>query len=300
MNRARGVACAAIVVLACLAPSAARAADPRVQQDLEQAEQALVNLDYDGANKAAARLVQQRGLSHEQLVRAYRVLGVTDAVLDKESAAREAFQLLLTYDPTYVGDANLGPRVQGPFMEARGFLRAQPVQPGVETSVVIHAGETGTIRVTTRDPTHVARRVVVGYRWGAEGPFTTVQVAAGDGATANVPAPPVGTARLDYYAQVTDDHDSVAFESGSPTSPKSATVEAGAPAAVAPARGAAAGASEHHSIFASPIFWAVAAVVVAGGATGVYFATRPGSPAATAPTSATLTPKLDCGAGACN
>ena len=60
-----------------------------------------MNLDYDGANKVSARVVQQRGLSHEQLVRVYRVLGVTAAVLDKENASREAFQQLLTYDPTY-------------------------------------------------------------------------------------------------------------------------------------------------------------------------------------------------------
>ena len=81
--------------LACLEAAPARAADPRVQQDLEQAEQALVNLDYEGANKAAARVVQQRGLSHEQLVRAYRVLGVTDAVPETIEASLQLSEAVL-------------------------------------------------------------------------------------------------------------------------------------------------------------------------------------------------------------
>ncbi len=81
-------------------------ATPRIQQELETAEQGLVNLDYDNANKAATRLSQQRGLSHEQLVRVYRVIArVTDAVLDQGGpATRDAFQQLLTYhDPSYTG-----------------------------------------------------------------------------------------------------------------------------------------------------------------------------------------------------
>ena len=218
-------ACGALFTLAISGSGVARAADPRVQQDLEQAEQALVNLDYDGANKVAARLVQQHGLTHEQLVRSYRVLALTDAVLDKESAAREAFQQLLAYDPSYQGDANLGPKVQAPFMEARGFLRAQAVQPGIDVAVVLRASEPGTIRVTTRDPTHVAKRAAVSYRWGGDGAYTTAPVAIAEGATTDVPPPPTGTTRLDYYVQVFDDRDNAAFESGNAMVPKSATVD---------------------------------------------------------------------------
>ncbi len=284
------------LVLAC--HGVAHAADARAE--LEQAEQALVNLDYDGANRAAARIVQMHGLTHEQLVRAYRVLAVTDAVLDKGTAARDAFQQLLTYDPTYQVDPNLGPRVQGPFLEARGFMRAQPSQPGLDVSVVLRPREPGTIRVTARDPTHAGKRLVVGYRWGGDGPFQTTALAMGEGASADVPAPPVGTTRLDYYVQMLDANDNAALEYGNPAIPKTATVDVGSRQGPGPAP-----AEEHHSIFASPIFWTIAGVVVAGGATAAYFATRGtssgGSPGASGPpTSATLTPSLVCGAQHCN
>jgi hypothetical protein len=281
---------AALVVSALGWGSGARAADARVQQDLEQAEQALVNMDYDGANKTSTRLVQQRGLTHEQLVRAYRVLATTDAVLDKEAAARDAFILLLTYDPSYQGDQNLGPKVQAPFMEARGTMRAQPVQPGIETSVVLRPTEPGTLRVTVRDPTHVAKRTVVGYRWGGDGAFTTAPLAAGE-ASIEVPAPPAGTTRLDYFAQSLDDRDNAVFESGSPGVPKSATVEVSA----VPVGGGAVPAEEHHSIFASPWFWTITGVVVAGAATGIYFGTHKASDTIGPPVASTLTPSLFCG-----
>ncbi|HEY3817991.1 MAG TPA: hypothetical protein VGL81_12510 [Polyangiaceae bacterium] len=279
---------------------AARAADPRA--DLEQAEQAFVNLDYDGANKGAARIVQMHGLTHEQLVRAYRVLALTDAVLDKQSAARDAFEQILTFDPTYQGDPNLGPKVQGPFMEARGFMRAQPSQPGLEVSVVLRPTEPGTIRVTTRDPTHAGKRVVVGYRWGGRGAYQTAALAVGEGERADIPPPAVGTTRLDYYVQMLDANDSVALESGNPAMPRSATVEVAPPP---PVRPRAATEPERHSVFGSPVFWTIAGVLVAGAATATYViahksTTSAGAGSSGPPTGAVLTPALVCGGQRCN
>jgi hypothetical protein len=71
------------------------------------------------------------------------------------------------------------------------------------------------------------------------------------------------------------------MEVGNPTSPKSAIVDL--------PKGAPAG---KPTIFASPIFWAVAGVVVAGAATTAILLTRP-----KAATGATLTGGADCGAG---
>src|SRR5690242_4384379 len=85
-------------------PRVCFAADAKAQVDLESAEQALVNMDYETANKVAERVAKQRGLTHEQLVRTYRVLALTHAVLDHEAAARDAFQHLLVIDPDYQGD----------------------------------------------------------------------------------------------------------------------------------------------------------------------------------------------------
>jgi hypothetical protein len=311
----RALAFAALLALASFAPRA-RAADAKVQQDLEQAEQALVNLDYDTANKIATRLAQAHGLSHDQVVRTYRLLALTDAVLDKEAASRDAFIALLTFDPNYAGDPNLGPKVQAPFMEAKGTMRAQAVQPGLDATVTLPSSDPGQAHVTTRDPTHVSKKVVFAYRWAGDPTFTTVPVAAGDNVPADITPAPPGTTRLEYYAQALDANDSVVFEVGNPNTPKTATVEI----APAPVGGVGGGApvQESHSIFASPWFWTVAGVVVAGAGTGIYLAahksssggeappgqtgpTGPGPQPTGVPSGALLVPSLQCGAtGRCN
>ncbi len=265
--------------------------------DIAVAERLYLELDYEGANKEADRLVRQSGISHDQLVRGYRVLGITYATLNQEKAARDAFVLLLTYAPEYPLDPNLGPKVQAPFQEARGFWRAQQSRPGIEVASDVRARAGGFLRVTTRDPTHVTTRVVVGYRWGSRGAFTTTTAAVGDGVPVEVSPAPAGVARLDYFAQGVDAREVAAFELGNPTLPKSTLVATGAPEAVTvaastPARVDSTGG---HSVFASPLFWTAAAVVVAGGAVGGYVLFRPDDPS----TMASATPRLVCGQAVC-
>ncbi len=253
--------------------------------DVETAEQLYAKLDYEQANSVAERVLKQQGLTHDQMVRTYKILAVTHAALDHEEQAKEAFVALLTIDPDYTFDPNLGPKVQGPYQEARGFWRGQTTRPGIDVSAVLHAQEAGSLRVKTRDPTHVVKRVTVSYRWASSGPYLTQTVAAGE-ATVEVPAPPSGKSRLDYYAQALDERDNVLLEAGNANAPKSAFAEAGRPGVIA---GEGKG-----TIFGSPVFWVITAAVVAGGVTAGYFALRPGTP-----TSATWSPTLQCGGARC-
>lgn len=300
----RGARGRALCLLASLvvASSSAAAAPARrdlpareVTADVEEAEQLYAHLEYEEANKVAERASKQRGLSHDPLVRVYRILAITYAVLDRSEASRDAFIALLAYDPDFQADPNLGPRVSTPFLEARGFWRAQPVRPGLEVAVTLRADEPGAIRVVTRDPLHVVKRVVVGTRWGQAGDFVVTAVAASPVApsVADVPPPPAGRARLDYYAQALDERDDVVFESGNPGTPRSALVEATRPSPFGGSGYGRDGGAKRGSIFASPVFWTVAAVVVAGGATAVFFAARGKDD----PTSATLAPTVSCGLG---
>ncbi|MDB4941378.1 MAG: hypothetical protein JWP97_912 [Labilithrix sp.] len=263
--------------------------------DVETAEALYAKLDYEGANGVAERVVRKSGLTHDQLVRAYRVLAVTDAVLDKEDQAREAFLQLLTYDPDYQADPNLGPKVNTPFSEARGSFRSLSSKPGIEVSAAVSTNG-GTLRVTTRDPTHVVKRVNVGYRWTSSGEYTVSQVNPNDGAAAvEVATPPTGRTRLDFYVQAMDERDNAVLEAGNPSVPKSAFAEASA-AGTSPRGGAAAKPESGGSVFSSPIFWIAASVVLVGGGTAAFFALRPQDP----PTHATLSPVIVCGTDRCN
>lgn len=276
-----------VVGVAGAAPQAAAASTAKpapASQDVELAEQLYAKLEYEQANTTADRALKQRGLTHDQLVRATRVLALTHAVLDHEDAAREAFVQLLAYDADYQVDQNLGPKVSTPFLEARGFWRAQPQKPGVVTTPLLRTNESGTLKITTRDPTHLVKKLNVGYRWSSSGDFVVSAASVGEGTSIEIPAPPSGKTRLDYFVQAMDERDDVVFENGSPQVPKSAFAEGGAVAG-----------TPKSSVFGSPVFWIAAGVVVAGGATAAYFATRPGEP-----TSASLRPVAFCGTDRCN
>jgi hypothetical protein len=261
--------------------------------DVETAEQLFAKLEFDDANKVAERVAKLRALTHDQLVRAYKILAITHGFLDHEDQARDAFVLLLTYEPDYQADQNLGPKVMQPFVEARGFWRAQSSKPGVDVSTDLRAREAGVLRVTTRDPTHVVKKVTVGWRWGSNGEFSSSTIGAGTGVTVEVAQAPAGKTRLEYYAQALDERDDIAFETGNPSVPKSAIAETNfAPTPPPPAE-------KSSGFVGSPVFWAIAGVVVVGGAaTGGYFLFRP-KDSSTA-SSATLTPSLMCGATKCN
>ncbi len=272
----------------------AHAGNPKA--DLENAEQLYANLNYEEANKLAAGVSKQHGLTHDQLVRAFRLVALTHAVLDREDPSRDAFIQLLTYDPEYQADPNLGPRVTTPFFEARGFWRGQPIKPGVETTASVRAKEAGTLKVTVRDPTHIVKKANAGYRWGATGDYTVKPVQPGEAVVLDIPEPPGNATRLDFYVQATDDKENIVLEAGNPTQPKTVTVET--PAAVAAGGIGGGGAKEKpKSITSSAAFWGIiGGVILAGGVTAVVLATRPKDEAS----SVSISPALNCGAMKCN
>ena len=280
-------------------PKGGKADKSRVEAppaDVETAEQLYAKLDYDKANEVAERVIKQKNLSHDQLVRAYRVLAVTYAILDKEEQARDAFLHLLVFDPEYTVDTNLGPKVSTPFVEARGQFRSLPTKPGMEVVANVRS-DGGQLRVTTRDPTRIAKKVTVGYRWTSSGEYTVSTIPVGD-ATVEVAPATGGRTRLDFYALALDERDNAVFEAGNPQVPKSAFAEAG-PRVGGNGGGKNPGGNDGEksggSVFSSPVFWIIAGGVVAGGATAAFFALRPEDPA----TRASLSPQIRCGAEPC-
>ncbi len=256
--------------------------------DVESAERFYANLDYENANRTAQRALQQKGLTHDQLVRGWRIVAITDAILDNSDDARDSFVQLLTYSPEFQLDSNLSPKVQQPFLEARGFWRVQTVKPGLDLTVTARAGEVATLRLTTRDPTHIVEAVQVGFRWGASSAYTTKPAAIGDGVLIETSVPPQAAGRIDYYIQALDHRDNVVFEIGNPTSPKSTMLELPPPAPPPPPK------VESKSILKSPVFWGVVVAAVAGGAVASFILLQPRDAS-----TATLSAGLGCGDNPC-
>lgn len=290
----RLLACSALaLVLSSPALAQPKGGKARVEApaEVESAEQLYVKLDYDKAHEVAERVIEQRNLTHDELVRAYRVLAVTSAILDKEEQAQGAFLHLLVFDPDYTVDPNLGPKVSAPFIEARGQFRSLPTKPGVDVVANVRS-DGGKLRVTIRNPTRIAKKVAVGYRWTSSGEYTVSTLPVSDAAVEVAPAID-GRTRLDFYALALDERDNAVFEAGNPQVPKSAFVEATVRLG---GSGAGDGTDKRGgSIFSSPVFWIIAGGVVAGGATAAFFALRPEDPA----TRASLSPQIRCGVEPC-
>jgi hypothetical protein len=286
------------------APAPAPAPAPPPERDLAAAEQAYVDLDFEKANALADGVVKRGGLTHALLVRAYELLGRTHAILNHDDAARDAFVKLLTYSPSEKEDRNLPPRVTVRMEEARGALAGYTSMPGIELTPSLLPGDGGTLRVTTRDPTHVVQRIVVGWRWGTGGVFSTATPVAGEAVELPLSSAPPGAARLDYYANAYDDRGDVVFEVGNPDAPKTALVPVPpAPTAPPPALLPGPASASHYaggkSIFASPVFWAVAGGVVVAAGTGLFFVLRKPRDETLPPTGSELSPVLLCNGNRC-
>ncbi len=299
MNLVRRAGALAVLLVLTLFASAARAGEGS-EADLVAAETAFAQLSYDDAIKRAEAAIKVGGLSHDQLRRSYKVLALARAGSDQADKAREAFVQLLTYAPDYALDASHGPKIQQPFLEARGFWRGQSGRPGLDVSALLREGESGTLRVTLRDPTRIVKRAVIAYRWGTAAPFKRVDAAVGDQVIV-IPAPPSGVTRLDYFAQAFDAQQDAVFESGNESVPKTAILDVSQRRPVggdgAPPR------EESGSLFSKPVFWVVTALVlVAGGVTtGLILANKKGDTREEQlpPTQSSVAPILLCGIERC-
>jgi hypothetical protein len=170
----------------------------------------------------------------------------------------------------------------------------------MEVTASLVAGDGGSLRVTTRDPTHVVQRLVVGWRWGIQGPFSTSTPVVGDAIEVPVATAPPGAARLDYYAEALDDRGDVVFEAGNEAAPKTALVPVLPPPPPPPVLlPAHAEPRSTRSVFASPVFWAVAGGVILAAGTGAYFGLRGNREETLPPSSTSLGPILLCGANRC-
>jgi len=264
-----------------------------VDDELADAERLVANVDFEGAIPVLERISKRPGLTHEQLIRLYRNLATAHAVVGHTNVSRDLFVKLIAIEPDFKIDQNMSPRVKGPYFEARGSWSAQSIKPGIEATAQVHRTSDSRLVVTLRDPTRLASRVVVGYHWEGSDPFVIKSSAAVATTTVVVPPPNEKSTYIEIFAQALDANDGVLFESGSAAKPIVIEAPASAPAGAIGTAGN--GEGDHKSIFASPVFWVVAAAVVAGGVVGAYFLARPNNAA----TSQQLNTSVQCAGNRC-
>lgn len=269
-------------------------ADMGGRKKLEEGEEKLASFEYEEAYKLAVSAREKGGLVRTDLARTYRLEGTALAFLNKRDEAKRAFYILLLIDPDAPLDANLSPRIQDPFLQARGEVRALPERPGVSFTATPESGQSATISLVLHDTANLVERERVGFRFGSEPMTVRERGRAREVHVATGPAPRSGT--LSAFVQALDAQGNVVYESGSETAPRTFPVRSlevvAHPAQETPRK---------RGVLASPIFWTVAGVIVVGaGTAGVLALTTGGSRSVTdPPTGAQVRPVLFCGAERC-
>lgn len=122
---------------------------------LERAERAFADVDLEGTRDAARAALDGGGLSRDDVVRAYRLLGLSQAALGENRAAYESFVRMLALDPEASLERSIAPQLRGPYLEARGYWSARS---GDRFSIDLVAGPNAFV-VRVRDPLGLARTI---------------------------------------------------------------------------------------------------------------------------------------------
>lgn len=240
---------AALTLVPTLTLGVALLAAPALAQDEEHlaaAEQAYLDVDFEETRNHSLEALRAGGLTPEQLVRCYMLLGVSSSALSDEDAARDYFVRMLGIDPDAQLDESVNPQMRDPYLEARGMWAARPGRLEIEAGLDRAASA---VRIELRDPTDMARRVRIGARLEGEAEFTTAEYEA----AATLAAPVTGAAdadRVEYYVEILDIHGNTLRSEGSAFDPR----------VVGRMQVAGGGGS---NFFEEPVLWIIVGAVVA-------------------------------------
>ena len=227
----------------------------RAQSDgpLEAAEQAYRDVDFVALRAACDTALESGALDPRQLVRAHMLAGVAALMTGDEPAAHAHFVALLALDREARLPTTIPPRLQGPFLEARGVVDAQPAALDVEVS---RSGRGDALALVVHDPLRALARVRISVRasQGVEALVRELDAAA----ELVVPiAELAAEPELDWWIEGLDAHGNRALVIGS----------ASAPRVLRTGGLASASSTDAGSLWSEPALWiTVGAVIVVGAA----------------------------------
>jgi tetratricopeptide (TPR) repeat protein len=209
--------------LAPLLVAVTASADTR-NPDLADGLRHLEHLRYAEARAAFKKALESEGNARTDMVAIYSNLGVCAAAEGDPAAAAEAFDRLLSIEPSFEVGADASPKLRVPFEEARARAKTRSPLKLAHVPPQAQAGEPLVISLKiVSDPLQLISRVYAQYRFAGESEYQkslhkaepemafqlprdlTVQAKAGQ--------------RLEYFLEATDSHAGVVGLVGRPDSP---------------------------------------------------------------------------------
>jgi len=253
-----------VLVLAISLAAAPALAQGRGNPLIRQGQSQYDDLEFEQALQTLSAALIRAGNTPQQKTTIYRLLAFTYLALGREEEAAGAYRSLLSIEPAFVPGADVAPQTrtfldgvkQAWEAEGRPGFQTQPPAPVTVRHRSPAQADRGTevaLEATVDDPDNRVRSLIFAYHQGASQAedrevFQRIE-AAREGSTfrATLPAEAVAPPLVEYYLEALD-------ANGLPV--------AGRGDVAAPLRIAVAAPSS--SIFASPWFWIITGVLVAG------------------------------------
>ncbi|MEN9581275.1 MAG: hypothetical protein RJA70_4284, partial [Pseudomonadota bacterium] len=185
-------------------------------QLLDEAESAMLVVEYERAVRLASAALKKGGLASTDTARAFRTIGIAAAQSGDVARAEAAFLRLLALEPQSRVDKRLSPDRRGPVLSARGFWSVRRAGLGL---TVRFDRRDHRLFVDYRDPIRWGQNVHLWYRFG-DRPFTRGQQPASAKLKFEV-SDELGNAEpLEVYGFATDEHGNVIAEFADEHSPR--------------------------------------------------------------------------------
>jgi hypothetical protein len=238
---------------------------------LKAADLAAADLAFDVAQGLYQKALEEPG-SREERIRAWKGLGLAQAIQGESAGARAAFEKMLMLDAKAEVDTSMGPKIAKPFEDAKDAVA------GKRNEVIIERSAEGPVTARLAEDLPMAAAVVLYARPRGVAKF---RIAKADD-QAQLRFPP--ETAVEAYAEAIDVHDGILYADSSRASPRTlpATKATSAVAAAvdeakresrregtAPA---SAGLDDDEESSSWPVYVGIGAVVVAGVAAGVLLA----------------------------
>jgi hypothetical protein len=241
--------------------------------ELDEARELLRRMDYGRAMDRAEGVLRAAHSGPEELVEAYRILGLGAAALGRSGEAQTAFRRLLAIEPAFRLPREVSPKLRPPFERALAEAAGQaPIglehePPAVGTSL---AGTRLEARVES-DPLSMVRGLRFRYLSGPQVKELAVLVGVQRKLSLRLPRGFAGQV-FTYWVEALNEHGAVLARLGSQARPlelRALAEQPPPPALASPGDGPGTPAEVEPAWYQSWWFWTVVgAVVVAGAVTG--------------------------------
>lgn len=180
--------------------------------ELQRAESLFEQLKYADAAKAVQKALTLPKNDRATVLRSYELQGIIDATMGKKSAL-DSFKKLMSLDPERTLSRDYGPRILGPFYEAKARLDEYPPVKLATTATFTGAAQELRVKVES-DSLKLGVQVALFWRSGDGDWSSKVEPVKPEGTTVTVEGDSV-----DWYVRLYGAYDAVLLDAGSADQP---------------------------------------------------------------------------------